>query len=87
MKKILFCGGGSAGHVIPNIALIKELKEFHCCYMGTDGIEEKICKDNGIEFFKFDAVKFVRGKILCNLAIPFKLFKSIKQAKKISKSI
>ncbi len=87
MKKILFCGGGSAGHVIPNIALIEELKEFHCCYMGTDGIEEKICKDNGIEFFKFDAVKFVRGKILCNLAIPFKLFKSIKQAKKIMNEI
>jgi len=65
MKKILFCGGGSAGHVI----------------------EEKICKDNGIEFFKFDAVKFVRGKILCNLAIPFKLFKSIKQAKKIMNEI
>ena len=44
MKKILFCGGGSAGHVIPNIALIEELKEFHCCYMGTDGIEEKSVK-------------------------------------------
>lgn len=83
MKKILFCGGGSAGHVIPNISLIEELKEFHCCYAGTGGIEENICKNNGIEFYKFDAVKFVRGKLFCNLAIPFKLIKSIKQVGKI----
>ncbi|MDE6868402.1 MAG: UDP-N-acetylglucosamine--N-acetylmuramyl-(pentapeptide) pyrophosphoryl-undecaprenol N-acetylglucosamine transferase, partial [Clostridia bacterium] len=81
MKKIVFSGGGSAGHVIPNIALIEQLKhEFSIAYVGTDGIEEKICKANGVEFYKFDAVKFVRGKILCNLAIPFKLIKSIKQA-------
>ncbi len=81
MKKIVFSGGGSAGHVIPNIALIEQLKnEFEIAYIGTAGIEEKICKANGVEFYKFDAVKFVRGKILCNLAIPFKLIKSIRQA-------
>ena len=84
MKKIVFSGGGSAGHVIPNIALIEQLKnEFKIAYIGTDGIEEKICKANGVEFYRFDAVKFVRGKILCNLAIPFKLIKSIKQAGKL----
>lgn len=81
MKKIVFSGGGSAGHVIPNIALIEQLKnEFEIAYIGTAGIEEKICKANGVEFYKFDTVKFVRGKILCNLAIPFKLIKSIRQA-------
>lgn len=84
MKKIVFSGGGSAGHVIPNIALIEQLKnEFSIAYIGTGGIEEKICKANGVEFYKFDAVKFVRGKIFCNIAIPFKLIKSIKQAGKL----
>ena len=83
MKKILFCGGGSAGHVIPNIALIEQLPEYEIYYMGTDGIEENICKINKIDFYKFDAVKLVRGKLLCNLAIPFKLVKSIKQAGRI----
>lgn len=83
MKKILFCGGGSAGHVIPNIALIEELSEYDTRYMGTGGIEENICKINEIPFYKFDAVKLVRRKILCNLAIPFKLIKSIKQAGRI----
>ena len=83
MKKILFCGGGSAGHVIPNIALIECLNDYSISYIGTGGIEENICRNNGIEFYKFDAVKLVRGKVLCNLAIPFKLIKSIKQAGKI----
>ena len=83
MKKILFCGGGSAGHVIPNIALIEQLSEYDISYMGTAGIEENICKINGIDFYKFDAVKLVRGKILCNLAIPFKLITSVKQAGRI----
>ena len=51
--------------------------------MGTGGIEENICKTNKINFYKFEAVKLVRGKLFCNLAIPFKLIKSIKQAGKI----
>lgn len=83
MKKILFCGGGSAGHVIPNIALIEQLEEYETVYAGTGAIEENICKTNGINFYKFEAAKLVRGKIFCNLAIPFKLIKSIKQAGKI----
>ena len=83
MKKILFCGGGSAGHVIPNIALIEQLKEYEIYYTGTGGIEERICKLNGIDFYRFDAVKLVRGKIFCNLSIPFKLIKSVRQAGRI----
>jgi UDP-N-acetylglucosamine:LPS N-acetylglucosamine transferase len=45
MKKILFTGGGSAGHVMPNIALMEEiLSDGHAdvCYMGTDGIEKRL---------------------------------------------
>lgn len=84
MKKILFCGGGSAGHVIPNIAIIESLDGItQNYYIGTDGIESKICAENGVEFFKCDAVKFVRGKLFCNLALPFKLLKSIGTAGKI----
>lgn len=84
MKKILFCGGGSAGHVIPNVAIIESLDGItENCYIGTDGIESKICAQNNIKFYKCGAVKFVRGKILCNLALPFKLLKSIGEAGKI----
>ena len=80
----MFCGGGSAGHVIPNIAIIDDLKgSIDSCYLGTCGIEKNICNQNGVEFYEYEAVKFVRGKILCNLALPFKLFKSVKNAGKI----
>lgn len=84
MKKILFCGGGSAGHVIPNVAVIEDLgKSFEAVYLGTDGIEKRICKENGIDFIEYEAVKLVRGKFFCNLKIPFKLLKSISVAGKI----
>lgn len=84
----MFCGGGSAGHVIPNIALIEQLKdEYDISYIGTAGIEKEICAANGVKFYESDAVKFVRGKIFINLAIPFKLIKSIKSAGKIIESV
>ena len=84
MKKILFCGGGSAGHVIPNIAIIERLEGItQNYYIGTDGIESKICAENNIKFYKCDAAKLVRGKIICNLTLPFKLLKSIKRAEEI----
>ena len=84
MKKIMFCGGGSAGHVIPNIAVSECLKnQFEVCYIGTEGIEKSICKENNIKFYECPAVKLVRGKILCNLLLPFKLIKSTIEARKI----
>ena len=84
MKTILFCGGGSAGHVIPNIALIEEFKSaYNCVYIGTGGIEKEICKQNNVEFYECNTPKLVRGKILVNLKLPFKLFKSVGQAGKI----
>jgi UDP-N-acetylglucosamine--N-acetylmuramyl-(pentapeptide) pyrophosphoryl-undecaprenol N-acetylglucosamine transferase len=84
MKKIMFCGGGSAGHVIPNIAIANELfGKYNISYIGTGGIEKDICLNNGIKFNQFDGVKLVRGKVVCNLAIPLKLLKSVKQCKQI----
>lgn len=84
MKRILFCGGGSAGHVIPNVAIIEALDGItDNLYLGTDGIEKSICQSNGIEFLEYSAVKLVRGKIFCNLTLPFKLFKCINEAGKI----
>ena len=84
MKKILFCGGGSAGHVTPNIAIIEDVKKYYdVCYAGTDGIEKDICKQNGVEFYQFKTEKFVRGKFFCNLLLPIKLFRSVSSVKKL----
>lgn len=88
MKKIVFCGGGSAGHVIPNVAIIESLPpQFTPYYMGTNAIEKSICTNNNISFYEFEGVKLIRGKLFCNLTIPFKLIKSINQCKKLLKKI
>lgn len=80
----MFCGGGSAGHVMPNIAIYELLcDKYDLSYIGTGAIEKSICRQFSVKFAEFDGVKLVRGKILCNLAIPFKLFKSVKQCKAI----
>lgn len=88
MKKITFCGGGSAGHVIPNIALYEDLHgSYEISYLGTPAIEKSICKQFGVPFYEFEGVKLVRGKLLCNLGIPFKLIKSFRKCKEILKEI
>ena len=43
MKRIVLTGGGTAGHVTPNIALLPSLKAagYEIAYMGSyDGIEK-----------------------------------------------
>lgn len=83
MKKILLTGGGSAGHVIPNIALIPDLEQdYELAYIGTNGIEKEIVKRAKLPFYTIEASKFVRGSILKNLTLPFKVIKSVRQAKK-----
>lgn len=82
----MFCGGGSAGHVMPNIALAEELHgRFITEYTGTGGIEYSICKAEGIKFFMFSAPKLERGKIAANLTIPCKLKRSVAEAEEILK--
>ena len=89
--KIVFTGGGTAGHVTPNIALINLLEgEKH--YVGTDGMEKQLIlplvKNGKVkEFHTFKASKFVRKFTLSNLLLPYRLLKSIAQCRKILKNI
>ena len=86
MKKILMTGGGSAGHVIPNLALLPKLIEhYEVSYAGTHSIEYSLLKDKGIVYYSFTAPKLVRGSIRRNLTLPFRFFKSVRQAKQILK--
>ncbi|MBR2623473.1 MAG: UDP-N-acetylglucosamine--N-acetylmuramyl-(pentapeptide) pyrophosphoryl-undecaprenol N-acetylglucosamine transferase [Clostridia bacterium] len=87
MKKILFTGGGSAGHVVPNIALIEELLsegDIEVCYMGTGGIEKDLIADRGVPFYEIQCPKLVRGKSWSawkrNLHIPIEFHRAKKQA-------
>lgn len=88
MKKIVLTGGGTAGHVMPNLALVPYLKGCELHYIGGSGIEKELLGHrNDIIFHEIDCVKYVRGRILPNLSIPFKLLRSVRQAKKILRSI
>lgn len=88
-KTIILTGGGTAGHIMPNIALLSELKKHfsRICYVGTNGMEKDIAKQHGLEFFEISAIKLIRKLTLKNCLIPFKLIKSINQCKKIIKEI
>ena len=91
MNTIVLCGGGTAGHVMPNIALICHLKKHfkNIYYIGShNGIEKDILAEHKeIKYFPITSVKLIRGLTLKNLAIPFKLIKGYNQSKKILKEL
>ena len=85
--KIVFSGGGTAGHVTPNLALIDKLQNEQLYYIGSDGMEKNIIepylRDGKIsEYREITAGKLQRKLTLKNLALPFTLIKSVKQAKR-----
>ncbi len=89
MKKILFTGGGSAGHVLPNVAIIEELLaqgKTELYYMGTDGIEKGLISPLKIPYATLSCPKLVRGGGLSawknNLKIPLDLYRATQRAKK-----
>lgn len=88
MKKILLTGGGTAGHVTPNIALIPYLKEagFEIEYMGSyDGIEKTLIEAEGIPYYGISSGKLRRYIDVKNLSDPFRILKGLSEAKKYMK--
>ena len=60
MKHIVLTGGGTAGHVTPNIALIPRLKElgYTISYIGSyEGIEKKLIEELGIPYYGISSGK------------------------------
>lgn len=88
MKNIVFTGGGTAGHIMPNLAIINQLKDFNIYYLGSNGMEKEIIsKYKNITFIEIPSVKLIRSLNLKNLLLPYKLLKSISIAKKKLKEI
>ncbi len=90
--RIVFCGGGTAGHVTPNLALIEKLHDHQIYYFGSNGMEKQLTQklvDNGTisQFCQFEASKLARKITLSNLKLPFSLAKSVRQCKKYLKEI
>lgn len=88
MKHIILTGGGTAGHVTPNLALIPALKAkgFDIRYIGShNGIEKKLIRDAKIPYHGIASGKLRRYFDIKNLSDPFKVLKGYFEAAKLLK--
>lgn len=88
MKRIILTGGGTAGHVTPNIALLPRLKElqYDIHYIGSyNGIEKELIEQFGIPYHGISSGKLRRYFSLQNFTDPFRVIKGFGEAKKLIK--
>ncbi|OUB14297.1 UDP-N-acetylglucosamine--N-acetylmuramyl-(pentapeptide) pyrophosphoryl-undecaprenol N-acetylglucosamine transferase [Bacillus thuringiensis serovar yunnanensis] len=85
-KKIIFTGGGTAGHVMVNVAIIPELVKLNWDieYIGSEhGIERNLITD--VKYHKISTGKLRRYWDWNNLKDPFKVIKGSLQSYKLIK--
>ena len=83
MKRIILTGGGTAGHVTPNLALLPRLKEdgWEVHYIGSyQGIERDLITAAGIPYYGISSGKFRRYFDPKNFSDPFRVLKGCKEA-------
>ena len=90
MKKIILTGGGTAGHVTPNIALIPELQKrgYEIFYIGSyEGMEKRLIEEQGIPYYGISSGKLRRYFDLKNFTDPFRVQKGYHEARELLKKI
>lgn len=90
MKKIVLTGGGTAGHVTPNIALMPALKEagYEIYYIGSyNGIEKKMIEALGITYYGISSGKLRRYHDWKNFTDPFRVIKGFSEANQLLKHL
>lgn len=88
MKQIILTGGGTAGHVTPNLALLPELRErgYAVEYIGSKtGIEHELITQAGIPYHAISSGKLRRYFSLKNFSDPFRVLAGFFQARKVLK--
>jgi UDP-N-acetylglucosamine--N-acetylmuramyl-(pentapeptide) pyrophosphoryl-undecaprenol N-acetylglucosamine transferase len=88
MKRIILTGGGTAGHVTPNIALLPRLKElnYDIHYIGSyNGIEKELIEQLGIPYHGISSGKLRRYFSLRNFTDPFRVLKGFREAHRLIK--
>ena len=89
-KKIVLTGGGTAGHVTPNIALLPFLEKegFEVSYIGSyGGIEKRLIEDFHLPYYGISTGRFRRYFDLKNFSDPLRVMKGYTQARTILKEI
>lgn len=89
-KTIVFTGGGTAGHVTPNLALIEQLdrNEWDIHYIGTNGMEKGlIAPIEGVTYHEIDSGKLRRYLSVKTLTMPFHVQKGYLQAKQLIRAL
>ena len=90
MKRIILTGGGTAGHVTPNIALLPRLRElnYDIHYIGSyQGIEKELIEQFGIPYHGISSGKLRRYFSLQNFSDPFRIVKGLSEANKLIKAL
>ncbi len=83
MNTIILTGGGSSGHVTPNIALLPELKRngYIIYYIGSkNGIEKQLIENEGIPYYSISTGKLRRYFDLKNFSDIFRVVDGFRQA-------
>lgn len=83
MKTICFTGGGSSGHVTPNLAIIQELQKenINVFYIGSyAGIEKELVTKENIKYYPISSGKLRRYFSWQNFIDPYKITIGIIQA-------
>ena len=88
--KFIISGGGTGGHIFPAIAIANELKvnypDSEILFVGAKGkMEMKKVPEAGYKIKGLEIVGLQRRLTIKNLFFPFKLLKSLSDAKKIIK--
>lgn len=94
MKKIVFAGGGTLGHIYPMIPVIEELKkiypEIEIIFIGSKkGLENKVLRDNTniTESYFLDIQGFKRRLSMNNFKTVYKYYKSINYCKTLLRKL
>lgn len=90
MKRIILTGGGTAGHVTPNMALVPTLIDegYDISYIGSyNGMEKKLIEDIGIPYYGISSGKLRRYFDIKNFSDPFRVIKGFFEAKTLLKKL
>ena len=89
-KRIILTGGGTAGHVTPNIALMPELEKrgYEIIYIGSkDGMEKDLMANFDVPYYGISSGKLRRYFDLKNFTDPFRILNGYRESKKLLKEL